>query len=137
MNNKKNSEKDNKYVLELKEYILTAESRMKYSLERFDILIISLSSGGLVLVMNLYTNFPCATKTVINIAWLFFSVALIVNLLSQITGYYSNKYDLKFCKNEIKITENKKSKRKILKNEELIIIQDKLEKVHINYTKVF
>lgn len=131
-----NNEKDNKYILELKEYILSAESRIKYSLERFDLLIISLSSGGLLLVTNLYTNFPEANKIIINFAWLFFSVALIVNLLSQITGYYSNKYDLKYCKNEIKITVNKKTETEILKNEQLLLVQDKLEKIHITYTQV-
>ena len=48
---------DENYIAELKEYKKTAETRLKYSIERFDILIISLSSGGLVLGMNLFSNF--------------------------------------------------------------------------------
>ncbi|WP_026729484.1 hypothetical protein [Flavobacterium denitrificans] len=89
------NKKDKKYITDLKEYITTAEGRVKYSLERFDILIISLSSGGLALSGTLYENFKNADKTLVDIAWIFFSSALIVNLLSQITGYYANKLDIK------------------------------------------
>ena len=92
--------KDKKYVEELKEYLEKAEARLKYSLERFDILIISLSSGGLVLGCTLFERFPEAEKSLINIAWIFFSSALIINLISQITGYLANKYDIK-CTNNI------------------------------------
>jgi hypothetical protein len=127
--------KDQKYIEELKEYVVTAESRIKYSLERFDILIISLSSGGLLLVMNLYTNFPCSNKTPINMSWFFFSIALIINLLSQITGYLANKYDLRFTKNEIKFTENKRNKNKKKHNEENEINQEKTDLIHKRYNK--
>lgn len=127
--------KDQKYIEELKEYVVSAESRIKYSLERFDILIISLSSGGLVLVMNLYTNFPCSNKASINIAWFFFSIALMINLLSQITGYLANKYDLKFTKNEIKIMENKKFKYKKEQIEKIEIKQEKIDLIHQRYNK--
>jgi len=87
--------KDKKYIDSLKEYIVSAEGRVKYSLERFDILIISLSSGGLALSTSLYENFKNVDKTLINIGWIFFSSALIINLLSQITGYKANKLDIK------------------------------------------
>ena len=90
--------KDKKYIIALKEYITTAESRVKYSLERFDILIISLSSGGLALSSSLYEHFTDGNKNFLNIAWIFFSSALIINLLSQITGYHANKLDIK-CTN--------------------------------------
>jgi hypothetical protein len=87
--------KDKEYINSLKEYIVTAEGRVKYSLERFDILIISLSSGGLALSNSIYENFHNGDKIFINIAWIFFSSALIINLLSQITGYKANKLDIK------------------------------------------
>lgn len=89
------NKKDKKYIDSLKEYITTAEGRVKYSLERFDILVISLSSGGLALSSSLYENFKNADKTLINIAWIFFSSALIINLISQMTGYRANKLDIK------------------------------------------
>lgn len=107
---------DKKYINSLKQYITTAEARVKYSLERFDILIISLSSGGLALSTSLYENFKNADKTLINIAWIFFSSALIINLLSQITGYKANKLDIK-CTNilidEVKGKEKEGSHKKL------------------------
>lgn len=90
--------KDKKYIIALKEYITTAEARVKYSLERFDILIISLSSGGLALSSSLYEHFTSGDKDFLNVAWIFFSAALIINLLSQITGYHANKLDIQ-CTN--------------------------------------
>lgn len=95
------SEIDEKYITELKEYKKTAEARLKYSIERFDILIISLSSGGLVLGVNLFSSFKCAEKTLISYSWFFFSTALILNLLSQITGYLANKFDISCTDNII------------------------------------
>lgn len=125
--------KDQKYIQDLKEYIISAENRIKYSLERFDILIISLSSGGLVLVMNLYTNFPYSDKTSINVAWFFFSTALILNLLSQITGYLANKYDLTISKNEIDLTVNKKFEKEKIENEKMEKQKDKIELLHLRF----
>lgn len=93
-------EKDEKYVIALKEYILKAENRVKYSIERFDVLIITLSSGGLILCISLYSNFKEADKYLVGLSWMFFSAALIINLLSQISGYFSNKLDIK-CVNNI------------------------------------
>ena len=103
--------KDDKELLsDLKGYLLKAEERVKYSLERLDILIISLSSGGLVLALNLYKNFQgnrFIEKEYLSLSWLFFSLALIINLLSQVTGYLANKYDIKGTKNDIRKIEKK------------------------------
>jgi hypothetical protein len=121
---------DKKYINSLKRYIITADARVKYSLQRFDILIISLSSGGLALSASLYENFKNVDKNLINIAWIFFSSALIVNLLSQITGYMANKLDIK-CTNilidEIKGTEEEGSHKKL----------DCLKEIYNSLTKVF
>ena len=101
--------KDKIHLSDLKSYLLKAEERVKYSLERFDILIISLSSGGLVLALNLFKNFQnnCIDKNLLSLSWLFFSLALIINLLSQVTGYLANKYDIKGTRNEIYEIEKK------------------------------
>ncbi len=98
MDNEK--EKNEKYLSALKEYILKAENRVKYSIERFDILIITLSSGGLALGISLYSNFKEADKHLVGLSWMFFSTALIINLISQISGYFANKLDIK-CVNNI------------------------------------
>lgn len=92
------NKKDKKYIQKLEEHKVSAKALVKYSLDRFDILIISLSSGGLVLSASIYENFKDADKNFINIGWIFFSAALIINLLSQITGYHANKLDIK-CTN--------------------------------------
>ena len=101
--------KDKDYLIVLKDYISQAEGRVKYSLERLDILIISLSSGGLVLALNLFKNFQdtCIDKNFLKLSWLFFSLALIINLLSQVTGYLANKYDIIGTRNEINKLEKK------------------------------
>ncbi len=101
--------KDKEHISDLKEYLTKAEERVKYSLERFDILIISLSSGGLVLALNLFKNFQdsCIDKNFIKFSWLFFSLALIINLSSQVSGYLANKYDIKGTKNDIYKIEGK------------------------------
>jgi len=87
--------KDKKYIQKLEEHKISAKALVKYSLDRFDVLIISLSSGGLALSVSLYENFKDGDKMCINVAWIFFSSALIINLLSQITGYHANKLDIK------------------------------------------
>lgn len=83
-----------KYILDLEEYLKAAEARKKYSLERFDILIISLSSGGLVMTLSIYSKFENVTLYSIPIAWIGFSLALIANLTSQCTGFFANKFDI-------------------------------------------
>lgn len=124
--------KDREYISDLKEYLSKAENRVKYSLERFDILIISLSSGGLILALNLYKNFQelFVDKVFVKLSWLFFSIALIINLSSQVTGYLANKYDIKGTQNEIYEIE----KKKIIGNQKHI---DKCQKVFNFLTKFF
>lgn len=99
--------KDKEYIDSLKNYITEAEGRAKYSIERFDILIISLSSGGLALSLGLYEQFAKLDKTLINVAWIFFSSALVINLLSQVTGYMANKIDIKCTKTVIEEVKGK------------------------------
>ena len=92
---KRNEKIKRRYIANLKEHKINAKAKVKYSIERFDILIISLSSGGLALGSNLITIYKGQDLSVLNIALIFFSSALIINLLSQITGYWANKYDIK------------------------------------------
>lgn len=98
---------DKKYLKELKAYTIKAETREKYSIERFDILIISLSSGGIALCMSFFENFKEIDKLHVYNACIYFAVALVINLISQLTGYYANKYDIKYIKEEIRELEKK------------------------------
>ena len=99
--------KKKEHIGNLKEYIKSSESRAKYSIERFDILIISLSSGGIALTVGFFEKFKDTDKSNVYYGCLFFSIALIVNLLSQVTGYYANRNDIKYSNEEIRELEGK------------------------------
>jgi hypothetical protein len=99
--------KDKVYKKKLEVYIERAKIREKYALERFDILIISLSSGGIALSAAFFEKFNATNKSNVFEACIFFSIALVVNLLSQITGYYANNFDIKYTVEEIREIEKK------------------------------
>ncbi|WP_309612824.1 hypothetical protein [Flavobacterium sp.] len=100
-------EDDKIYVNKLNTHVDNAKLRAKYALERFDILIISLSSGGIALSATFFEKFEDIDK--LNVFWacIFFSVSLVINLLSQVNGYYANNYDIKYTVEEIRETEKK------------------------------
>jgi hypothetical protein len=95
-----------RYVEKLEAHIESTDKIAKYSLERFDILIISLAGGGLVvsisLVKDVIKNFDKIDHTLLKITWVFFGVSLVLNLFSQITSYYANKEEIKISKNLIR-----------------------------------
>jgi hypothetical protein len=93
------------YIDKLEAYNVQAEGRVKYALVRFDILIISLSSGGLVLSLGIFEKFPQVDTSFVSYAWMFFSIAILINLLSHYTGWKANKLDIectKICVEEAK-----------------------------------
>lgn len=99
--------KNIEHIANLNEYLKTAETRAKYSIERYDILIISLSSGGIALVAGFFDKFKDIDKSDLYYGILFFSISIIINLLSQVTGYFANRNDIKYCNEEIKELEGK------------------------------
>lgn len=100
-------EKNKEHIANLNDYLKTAETRANYSIERYDILIISLSSGGIALVAGFFDKFKDIDKSDVYYGSLFFSIAIIINLLSQVTGYFANSNDIKYCNEEIKELEGK------------------------------
>lgn len=99
---------------QLQKYAETTQKAIDYSIERFDILIISLSSSGLVLsigfVKDVIGDFSKVDPLLLKITWLLFALSLIMNLLSQVSGYYANKLDLKITKDIIRTKKGKDSK---------------------------
>lgn len=97
---------DERYLNNLEKHIERARDAEKYSADRFDILLISLSSTSLVLsigfVNNVVSDIKSIDTTLLKISWLLFVITLISNLLSQVTGYYSHVYDIKATKNLIR-----------------------------------
>ncbi len=97
---------DERYIQKLEAHIEKTNANLKYSIDRFDILIISISSGGLVFSMgyvkdilskNIQNDF-----TLLKISWIFFGTSIILNLLSQVTSYYANKYEISISRNLIR-----------------------------------
>lgn len=111
-----------RYINNLDKYVDSAKETSKYSLERFDILIISLSTSALILsigfVKNIIPEIHKIDTSLLRTSWLLFVIALISNLISQVTGYYANEKAIKIAKSKIK-----KERGKSIKGD-----NDKLEK---------
>jgi len=105
-----------KYITKLENYSEKIQKAIDYSVERFDILIISLSTSGLIVsigfVKDIFKDFEKIDTQLLKISWLLFTLALITNLLSQVTGYYANKFDLGITNDIILTKKGKKSKIK-------------------------
>ena len=105
---------DEKYIGQLQNYVDSIQKAMDYSIERFDILIISLSTSGLILsigfVKDIIKDFTKVNPILLKVTWLLFASSLVMNLISQVTGYYANKFDLKVTRDLIRTEKGKKSK---------------------------
>ncbi|MCF8297009.1 MAG: hypothetical protein K9J13_05620 [Saprospiraceae bacterium] len=115
-------EKDNKrYIKNLEVHKENTRLNLRYSLDRFDTLIITVSSGGLVFSMgfikdiispDIKTNF-----LLLKLAWVLFGSSIISNLISQVTSYYANKLEIRITRNLIKKERNKPIKDNHIKVE--------------------
>lgn len=107
-------DKHDRYIDKLEKHVEFARDASKYSSDRFDILIISLSTSALILsigfVKNVITNLNDVDTLLLKASWLFFVIALVSNLISQVTGYYANKIDIKVTKNLIREERGKSMK---------------------------
>ena len=80
---------------------------MTYSMQRLDLLIISLSGAGIYAAMELSKflvdqKFCNATISDFQIPTLAYMLAIIFNLLSQYTGYKSNDFDFQHCAEKLR-----------------------------------
>lgn len=98
--------KNKRYIRNLEKHISSADSNVKYSLDRFDILIITISSGGLIFSMGFVKDILSEINnidfTLLKISWVGFSFSIIINLLSQVSSYFANSIDIKITRNIIK-----------------------------------
>ncbi len=103
-----------KNIERLTKYAETTQKAIDYSVERFDLLIVSLSSSGLVLsigfVKDIIPEFSQVNPILLKITWLLFALSLIMNLISQVSGYYANSLDLKITNDIIRTKKGKDSK---------------------------
>ncbi len=125
---------DNHFIEKLELHIEKANSNLKYSIDRFDILIISISSGGLVFSMGFVKDLlsgKCNIDfTLLKISWILFTISITFNLLSQVSGYYASRYDIKVTKNIIR----KKKEKSMIGNQCKLELR---EKIMNNLTMIF
>lgn len=111
------TEEKKRYIENLELHLKSCKEAIDYSISRFDILIISLSSGALVFSMSFIKDIAGTNATqnisLLKISWGLFGSSLILNLLSQVTSYYANKYEIKITKRIIQ-----KQRGKVTSSEE-------------------
>ena len=96
-------DKSERFITNLEAHKEKTTANLKYSIDRFDLLIISISSGGLVFSMGFIKDIipktPPVNFLLLKISWILFVLAIVLNLLSQVTGYYANNFELQITKN--------------------------------------
>ncbi|TDH18169.1 hypothetical protein EXU57_24270 [Segetibacter sp. 3557_3] len=94
------------YVSRLEAHCDDCKEASKYAIQRFDILIITLSSGALMFSISFLKDVgklpPHHNFWDLKIAWALFGSAIISNLFSQVTSYYANKLEMKITKSIIR-----------------------------------
>jgi hypothetical protein len=103
---KKNSPELDQYINKLEEWITERKKALDYSLEQFDKLIITLSSGALILTVGFVRDIvkiSANTNTfLLKCSWYLMALALVFSLLSQISAYLSNRFEIDYTRIEIK-----------------------------------
>lgn len=112
MENELPKEPDTGYIEALELHRQRCKEASDYALKRFDILIITLSSGALAFSMGFIKDVVGISNNVnfilIKLAWISFGAAVILNLISQITSYYANILESNIIASLIKKEKGKK-----------------------------
>ena len=114
---------------EAKERKILSNEGMFYSMQRIDLLIISISGAGIYVCLEAIkylTDKKIDISFLIKLSASFFLVAIFLNFLSQLSGFYSNKQDFLMCQAKIQEEEEKK-----------IVSYDKKSDKYDTYTKYF
>ncbi len=89
------------YLRHLEKHLENSVSKKEHSVTRFDILMVSLSILGLGFVTNYAKELKDVDLLLINASQISFVVCLIINVLSQIFGIWSNTIAEKLSRNEL------------------------------------
>ena len=106
-------EQNDRYIGNLEKHIDRSQKSADYSIQRFDILIILVASGALVFSADYFNNnniLPDTDTILLRVSWISFGIAIILNLVSQLSGYYANKEEVRISRNLIRLERNKKPK---------------------------
>ncbi len=85
-----------------------------YSIQRIDLLIISISGAGIYVILETFKFFYdkktcCCDYIFLKISGLLFISSIIVNIFSQLTGKKANEYDVLWCNENISKADNPNS----------------------------
>lgn len=111
---------DEKKYNEWFEYLKSTKENISYSQKRTDLLIISISGGGLYVLLETLREFKTGNVDIENINILIVSgvillTGIVINFISQITSYHANRYEEEYINLELnKICEKKKKKKKLI-----------------------
>ena len=91
-------DKHKRYLDKLESHALHVKEAKRYSADRFDILLITLSTSSLALsigfVKDIVPNYSCVDSALIKIAWSLFVITLVSNLISQVHTLYDSETKL-------------------------------------------
>lgn len=101
---------------EWNEHLRTTKENSSYSLKRMDLLVITISSGGLYVIFETIKEFKTGgvnldSTTFIKIAGIFFLSSIVLNFLSQLSAFYANMYEEKYIQNELELLSNEELKK--------------------------
>lgn len=110
MKNRK-QDTNSRYIDKLEKHMEKSNDSAKYASDRFDVLIVTISTTALVITIGFVKNFigddELIDTSLLKTSWLFFVITIIANLTSQLTSYYSHKMESKITRNLIRIERNK------------------------------
>ena len=89
----KNKDRISQYINNLEQHILNSKDNSKYSMSRFDILVISLSSVGIGLIINMLRSQDEIDHVLfyLKLSGSLFILGMISNFISQATSYFANE----------------------------------------------
>jgi len=95
---KKSEERRLASITKWETYIESCKEVSYHAIDRFDVLIISLSTGALGFSLGFLKDFVKTDPQlfiVLKISWIFFASAIVVNLFSQLTSFYTQVFAIK------------------------------------------
>jgi hypothetical protein len=124
------SDHDILYLDELKEYLVKLEQTKLYSIQRFDIIVLVISTSGIFLLINLigtlHKELPECVLIFLKISISVFALSIVSNLASQKFAYFSSENHRKICEEKIYNLKYKSERSKHKKEEKRAEYQSRL-----------
>jgi len=127
--------KNEELIDRFEKHIEHTKAIRKYSIERFDLLIISLSTAAIGFsVVALKDLLPISRSCFLlaKVSWLLFVISIIGNLVSQLLSFNASGLEIEVSTNRIRELKQKKSKINIEETDKLMQRQNKVI-VILNY----